>query len=1081
MYSIIEAFVDRKRATIMLLALLLLMGWAAYSNIPKESSPDIEIPIIHVSIVHPGISPEDGEKLLIRPLENALRTITSLKTITSHAFEGYASIQLEFDAGFKSSKALNDVRQKVEDVESDLPADTEKPKVTEFNVSMRPVLNVSLTSNIPPRTLLKMARDLKTKIEALPGILKVDIAGDREDVLEIEIDSGLLENYGLSLRDIRAIISGNNTLVAAGAITGESGKYSIKVPSLIKDLDSLMNFPVKVNGDAIVRVKDLARVKRTFKDASSIARVNGEPAVVLEVVKRSGYNVISTVNKVKETINQERKKWPSTMQVVYSQDDSEHITEMVSDLENSIILAVILVMIVVILSVGTRSALLISISIPTSFLAGILLLQSMDMTLNTVVLFSLILTVGMIVDDAIVVSEYADRKMIEGMPEQEAFLNAAQRMMWPVVTATVVKLLVFMPLLFWPGIVGQFMKFMPITAIVILTASMIFALFIQPTLGPLFGRPSHADKELLEAIEASEGGDLNKLTGITKLYADLLQKALDRPNLFVLWIFGGLVAVYMLFILAGPGSEFFPNVEPNNATIIVRSSGNLSVQEKDEFMTTVEKLIIDMQDKVRVFYSRSGVDAGRWADDTIGCIQLEFIDWYKRPKASVILDEIRKRLANLPGIIIEIDEEKAGPQNGKPIQINISATNYANAEAAADQLKAMMERMASLLDIEDSRAGHNIEWRIEIDRGLAALLAVDVGTIGETISLVTDGLKISTYRPEDVDDEVDIVLRLPKEARNIATLDQIKVINARNEAVPMSSLVKRVAAPSISKIKRYNRERVITLGANVKEGMLVEKQIKAIQKWIKEVEFDSEIKISFLGEQEDQEEAGNFLFSAFLLAIIMMFVVMLIQFNNFYHTIIIMSAVFLATGGVLMGLILTWQPFGVVMCGVGVIALGGIVLNNNILFVDTYQYLRREGVAVREAIIRAGIQRLRPILLTAATAILGLLPMVIGLTINLIERDISYNAPSSQWWRQLSASIAGGLTFATILTLFFTPCLLLIGKRFDRYKDKESPSIEEEKPSIPIEEKKVTIKRNLKTKTLKTTKKSLDKHNRSKL
>ncbi len=1039
MYNLIDVFVDRSRATILFLIVILLWGYNAYISIPKESTPDVKIPIIYVNVIHEGISPEDAQRLLLRPLETSLRGIAGVKEMTSYAVEGSASIIMEFKAGFDSEKALRDVRSKVDDTENELPDESEKPIVNEVNLSLFPVLNVVLTGDIPERTLIKVARDLKNKVEAIPGVLEVKVAGDRVDSLEIIVEPKLVEGYGLSLQAVKQVIDSNNRLVAAGSLRGKTGEFAIKVPSLISDLESLMNFPIKVNGDKTLRVKDIAEVRRTFKEANDVARVNGKPAVVLEVSKRTGENIISTVKHVKEIVEQEKLTWPTKLELIYGQDESNNIIAMIGDLENNLIFASILVTIVVILSVGYKPALLISLSIPFSFLAGILALYLSDHTLNIVVLFSLILTVGMIVDDAIVVSEYADRLMINGTPKSSAFIESAKRMLWPIVTSTLVKIVVFLPLLFWPGVVGQFMKYMPITVIVILSNSLLFALFFQPALGPLIGNAEEQDQEKLDSYHAADNGDLEEVKGLAHFYLNILNKVLDAPKAFVSLIFGALVGVYIMFFIFGTGVEFFPKIEPETVIMTIQSPGNLSLNERDEIMKEVETRLLDMKGEVKIFYSKSGRfdNDSQVPEGTIGTMSIEFVDWKERRKARYILDDIKDRLHGMLGVKIEVTENRDGPPPEKPIQINITGSRYDVVPPTADKILQAMNNIKGLEHIEDSRSSAAIEWQIVTDRELAAKYGVDIGTIGNTIRLVTNGMKISSYRPEDADDEVDILLKFPDEYRSISTLDNINIVTTNGGVVPISNFVSKVAKPQVGKITRTNRERVVKIKAAVDTagGYLVDAKVKEIKDFIAKASFDQSVKVSFKGEDEDQAEAAGFLQGAFSLALVLMFMIMLIQFNNIYHTVIIMSAVFLSTVGVLIGLLITGQPFGIVMCGVGVIALAGIVLNNNILFVDTYQLLRREKIPVREAIQRAGIQRLRPILLTAATAVLGLLPMVFGLTIDFMNREITYDAPASQWWRQLSASIAGGLTFATILTLFFTPCLLMIGKRFDRYKD----------------------------------------------
>ncbi len=791
---------------------------------------------------------------------------------------------------------------------------------------------------------------------------------------------------------------------------------------------------MKVDGDSVVRLSDIAEVRKTYKAPATIAKVNGKNAVVIEVSKRTGENIIDTVGRIKDLIEKEKQYLPENLEVLYSSDESAGIIDMVTDLENNIFIAVLLVMLVVISSVGLRSALLISISIPSSFLAGILFLSLGGFTLNIVVLFSLILTVGMIVDDAIVVSEYADKIMHEGVPVQKAFIISAKRMFWPIVTSTLVKIVVFLPLLFWPGVIGQFMKYMPITAIVILASSLLFALLFQPTLGPMFGHKAIAKKAAIDHAGVDHV-DLSRLEGFNKKYYDLLVKALDRPKLFVSSIIGSLVVVYSFFIIFGTGVEFFPSIEPENARISVISPGNLSVDERSQIMNQVESKLMNFLDEdVKVFYVKAGNfdSETNLPEDTIGSIFMEYKKWNERRKSKKIIADMKQELSQIPGIKIEFNENKPGPPPEKPIQLNIASRDLAKAGAAADKVLEFMKGNPGYIQTEDSRSKSSIEWHVVPDREKAARFGVDLNTLGSAIRMLSNGLKISEFRPDYAEDEVDILLRLPKEYRSISYLKDLKIVNIYGQSVPISNFVTIEPKTKLKKIKKVNQEKVISIKSDVKSGYLNDTQVKLLKQFIKDGGFDSDINFQFKGEDEDQAETANFLSKAFMLTLILMFTIMLIQFNNYYHTVIVMSAVFLSTVGVLLGLIITWQPFGIVMCGVGIIALGGIVLNNNILFVDTYQHLRRDGMEVREAIIRAGVQRLRPILLTAATAVLGLLPMVFGITFNLLELDVTVGAPSSQWWNQLAASIAGGLTFATILTLFFTPCLLLIGKRFDR-------------------------------------------------
>ncbi len=483
MNAIIALAFSRSRAVLLVLAFILVAGSLAYSSIPKEAEPDIAVPFIYVSMTHDGISPEDAERLLVRPMEKELQSIEGLKEMTSTAGEGHASVQLEFSAGFDSKQALTDVREKVDIAKVKLPDATDEPEVVEVNVALFPVLTVALSGPIPERSLVAIARDLQDRIEALPGVLEAVIGGDREALLEIIVDPTVMETYGVQYSELFSLVSNNNMLVAAGAMDTGAGRLVMKVPGVIEDLDDILEMPVKVDGPRVVTFDEVATVRRSFKDPESFARVDGQPAVTLEIKKRVGANIIDTIADVRATVEAERRHWPAAVEVGYMQDKSDEIRDMLADLQNNILSAIILVMIVIIAALGARSAVLVGLAIPGAFLAAILLLDAFGYTLNIVVLFSLILVVGMLVDGAIVVTELADRRMNEGRQPRDAYASAAMRMAWPVTASTVTTLAVFTPLLFWPGMVGEFMKFLPITVIIALTASLAMALVFIPVLG----------------------------------------------------------------------------------------------------------------------------------------------------------------------------------------------------------------------------------------------------------------------------------------------------------------------------------------------------------------------------------------------------------------------------------------------------------------------------------------------------------------------------------------------------------------------------------------------------------------------
>ena len=1042
MTSAIDAAMGRSRTVLALLIFLLIAGSYAYKNIPKESSPDIDIPILYVSMALEGISPDDSERLLLRPMEQELSSIEGLKKLKSTGYTGGGFVILEFQAGFDKDKALDDVQKGVDQAKADLPDTIDSdPKITEVNFSLFPVLVVTLSGEIPERTLVKIAQDLQEKIEGIGTVLEANIAGDREELVEIIVNPSLLESYGLKGADILQFFDRSNKLVAAGNLDTGVGRFAVKLPGLFESASDIMEMPLRTNGDSVIKVRDVAEIRQTFKDPENFARVNGQRAVALNVVKRTGENIIETIEAVRQVVEAESQYWPQGVKVIYTLDQSDDIRERLSDLQNNMISAVLLVMVVVIAAMGVRAAGLVGVAIPSSFLSGVLIIYTMGLTVNVVVLFALILSIGMLVDGAIVVTEFADRKISEGLPKKEAYAAAAKRMAWPITASTATTLAAFAPLLFWPGIVGQFMQYMPITLIAVLGSSLFVALIFVPVMGSIFGKSEKADENSNAGIVASAhtAEDLNKLSGPVKLYLGVLKFALRIPAFVLLATILLLIGVQIIYAAFGRGVEFFPDIEPKAASILIHARGNLSVYEQDKLVKEVESRILD-NDGVKVFYTESGKQNQQGnddiAEDVIGKITIELKNWNERGSANDILQDIRDRTKNIAGIRVEAQKQEEGPPSGKAVQIEIGSRFPETLDKAVDIILIQLEADADFIDIEDSRPLPGIEWVLQVDRAQASKFGIDISIIGDYIRMVTNGLKVTDYRPDGAEDEVDIVIRHSIAERTLDQLDQVR-IETNQGSVPISNFVKRVPKPAVGTINRIDQHRVFTVKANVKEGLNINEKVVAIKEWMSKnsAKFDPRVVITFTGEDEDQREAQDFLVKAFMIALFAMAVILVTQFNSFYSAFLILFAVVMSTIGVMIGLLITQQPFGIVMSGIGVIALAGIVVNNNIVLIDTFDMHRRRGLSTRDAIMITGAQRLRPVLLTTVTTILGLMPMVLQLNIDFIGRAVSYGAPSTQWWVQLSTAIVFGLTFSTILTLVVTPCALMLREKTGRIRD----------------------------------------------
>ncbi len=1027
MTRLITYAIEHARLTLATLLFLLVAGLVAYISIPKEAEPDVKVPIIYVQLTQRGISPEDSERLLLRPVETQLKSVGNVKEMRATAYEGGGYVLLEFEAGFNSDVALADVRAKVDQAKSDLPKDADEPTVQEVNLSLYPVLVVTLAGDVPERSLLRIARNAKNAIEQAPGVLKAELRGTRDEAVEITAEPMLMKSYGISLDQLIAVTQASNSLIAAGALEGVSGRFAVKVPGLIERPQDMLKIPVASTAGATVTLGDVATVRPTFKDATSVTRVNGRSAMTIEVSKRTGANLIETVDGVKQVVSRLEKTWPEGVKVGYTQDKSKQIRQMLADLQNSVVTGVLLVTVIILFALGFRASLFIGIAIPASFLAGVLGLQLAGLTVNIVVLFSLILAVGMLVDDAIIVSEYAERRMSEGMPPKEAYQTAATRMAGPVIAATLTRIAAFSPLLFWPGIVGEFMKYMPITLIATLSASLAVALFFTPTLGALLGKASpvaHDDR-------ASERG----------LYMRTVKLALHHPAMTLGAAVFLLIAVITTYGKFGNGVEFFPSVEPDYGQVIVHGRGNLSLDEKDNAIREIEKAVLATQG-LETVYTRVGEQprgSSEITEDTIGVIQFEFADWQTRPPAHLIMDKIRDETVHIPGILVEVTAPRAGPPTGKPIQVQLASIDPDKLPEAAKKVATILSQMPAIRDLDDGLPLPGIDWRLEVDKAEAAKYGANINSVGTAVQLVTNGVKVTEYRPSDTDKAVDIIVRYPSDRRSLGQIDELRV-QTPSGYVPIGNFVQRVASPRVGYINRVNAARVMTVSSNVADGVQSAVVQKEITQKLNDAGLGDGITFKLKGEDEEREKAGAFLGKAFGTAIFLIFAILLAQFNRFISVGLVLTAVVLSTIGVLLGLMIMGQPFGVVMTGIGIIANAGVIVNNNIVLIDTYDRLRREGQGAYEAIIETCRERARPVVLTAVTAILGVLPIAFGINLDFISREITHGAPATQWWISLSTSIVFGLGFATILTLIVTPAALMgianLAARRDRWRER---------------------------------------------
>ncbi len=1044
--ALVDGILSRIRTVLTILAVSIVAGTLAYITIPKEADPDIPIPFVLVQIPHPGISPEDGERLLIKPMEKRLQTIEGVQEIVSSAVENLAYVVLEFDVNFDQDQAILDVREQVDLAKSDLPEDTEEPIVTELNAGLFPIVAIGIGGNLPERELYRIGERLQDKLEAIPNVLEANLSGNREELLEVVIDPVKLETYNITQQELINAVVLNNQLVPAGSLDTGQGRFSIKVPGTFETAADVFSLPLKSSGEGVVTLSDVAEIRRTFKDRDRYARFNGKPAVVVEVVKRIGANIIETNLAVRAVVEEEEEYWPEGVEVGFVFDQSRFIYSILGQLQASILTAVALVMVIVVAALGIRSGLMVGFAIPASFILSFLILFGIGSSVNMMTMFAMVIAVGILVDGSIVVVEYADRKMAEGLHRKEAYAMAAKRMFWPIVTSTLTTLAAFFPLLFWPGVSGKFMSYLPITLIIVLTASFLMALFFLPAIGAVLGRTQVENADNLRAVAAGSGKDEDKddalgrdLAGMTGAYVRFVEKALDRP-LLVTGISALLVfSVIQIFARADVGTAYFVDNEPENIAIFVGAIGNYSTDEALDIVLEVEKEVMKIEGLNSVYTS---IGSGQQQftgfdnpppDDTIGTINVELKDWTSRPLSGYeVMARLRELSDDFPGVRVEVRENEMGPQVGKDVQIELRSRDQEILVAEARRVRQYMDEQDYLIEIEDTSPLPGIEWKIIPDREQAGRFGADVSQIGAYVQLVTQGLKLGEYRPDDAEDEVEIRVRYPAEDRSIDQLNQIRIRTPQG-LIPMSNFVTKVPQPLVKKIDRLDGQRVFRIRANSAEGVLTSKAVANLEQWMEEsAELDPRVSYRFRGADEESEAAAEFQRIAMLVSLFLMAIILLTQFNNYYFVVLTLSSIVLSTTGVFLGVVVTGQVFSTMMTGVGIIALAGIVVNNNIVLIDTFQRLSKAGYALKEAIVRTAAQRVRPVLLTTVTTVCGLFPMAMKINLDFFSRSVSTGGPVSDWWVPLSTAVIFGLMFSTMITLILTPCLLMLPNHCSR-------------------------------------------------
>jgi multidrug efflux pump len=1051
MTGFIEAAINRSRTTLLIMFMVVLAGLIARAAIPVASEPDIDVPFFIVTVFHEGISPEDAERLLAVPLEIEMRDVEGVEEMTTFSSEGAATLMIEFDANQDLNRAMMDTREAVDRAKAEFPSTAEEPIVQEASMGDFPILQINLVGDVPERMLYTLALDLRDAVEAVPDVLSADMFGHREELLEAVIDPTQIEAYQISSEELINTIVRNNRLIPAGSLDTGEGRFAVKVPSIIEQASDVFQLPVRTEGDTVVTLSEVASVKRTFKDRISYARINGQSGITLQLIKRSNSNVIDTIAGAKAVVDAFSKNLPARVKVFYTSDQGPYAQSQVTELQGNIFTALGLVMVVVVAAMGFRSGLIVGFSIPVSFLFSLIFIYLLGYTFNFMVMFGMLLGLGMLIDGAIVVTEYADRKMIEGYKRRGAYVLAARRMFWPVTASTATTLAAFLPLMFWPGMDGKFMRYLPVTVFTVLSGSLLYALVFGPVLGSIFGKAGSRDKASQEALKQLEEGDPTQLKSLTGWYAKLLQLAARYAIVTFLITITTLFGTFTAYGTYGKGVIFFSDAEPQYAIVSVRARGNLSVDETNTLLQEVEREVLEVEGILGVNANTilTGQPSRGSAADRIGQLFLEFLPENNRDNTgSEILEEIRQSTSDLAGITIEIQKMEQGPPSGKPILVQFSSHNRDLIEPAIGRVVDYIDsNMSQMRDVDDSRPLPGVEWKLTVDRAQAAIYGADVSQVGIAVQLITNGVKVGEYRPDRADDGVDIRVRYPAENRGISALDELRIATPKG-LVPISNFVKMTPTPNVDTIQRIDAIPVGQIRADVADGVLADDVVSELTAWIDQQDWPNGLNIEFRGANENQAESMNFIFVAFGLSLLLMFVLLVTQFNSFYQAILILFAVVLSTAGVFLGLLITGNPFSAILSGIGIVALAGIVVNNNIVLIDTYNHLKREhpNLDYVSLIVRTGAQRLRPVMLTTITTIFGLLPLASNYSIDLVNRTITYGSSLSSFWVPLSQAIVAGLTFSTLLTLVCTPAMLAFPHQLKIMWAKVKPTVATQAP-----------------------------------
>ena len=1039
----------RNRTTIMVMIILIIFAGAySYATLPREAAPDVPIPLVLVTTIYEGVSPEDVESSVTREIEQKLTGLKGVKEIRSTSSEGISTVVIEFLPDIIIDDAMQYVRDKVDQAKPELPEDAEEPSIQEINIAEFPIMMINISGSISPVRLKAIADELEDAIEEVPGVLGCDVLGALEREIRLEIDQDRLAMFGLTMIELMKIVPAENVNISAGGLDTPGMKFNVRISGEFADPAELKGLLLAIHNGKPIYLPDVARVRDTFKDRTTYARLDEAETITLAVKKRIGANVVDIAKGVKRILAAAQKMLPVGARLDITDDRSKDIDMMVKDLENNVLSGLVLVVAVLMIFMGVRTSMIVAAAIPMSMLISFAVLQALGFTLNMIVLFSLIMALGMLVDNAIVIVENIYRYRQLGYGRIEAAMKGTGEVAWPVITSTATTVAAFSPLMFWPGIMGDFMKYLPITLIITLTSSLFVAMVINPT------------------VCAVVGGKTRKTAGphrITESYRRLLEAALRHRGRTLMSAVGLLVIVVVLYRLFGSGVELFPQMDPRRAVVNIRSPQGTNIDESNRLAALVERRVrpfgAELQHVITNVGSSGGAGAlfgGGSSGPHIANITLLFHDFEerKRPSADVVL-EIREALADIPGAEIKVEREKHGPPTGAAVTVRISGEDLKTLERLSEEAKKLIVSTPGLVNLRSDLEAARPELAFRVDRRRAMLLGVNTSVIGNFLKTAVFGREVGTYR--QFNDEYDITLRLPLSQRiNLEDIMRLRIPNDAGRSVPLSSLGRFEYSAGFGTINRVDQDRVVTLTGDA-EGRLGPAVLKDVQAKLATLDTPRGYDIRYVGEKEEQDKAMAFLSKAFVIALLIIVMILVTQFNTLSVPFIIMTTVALSMMGVLSGLLICRMPFGVIMTGVGVISLAGVVVNNAIVLLDYTRQLQRSGMELTAAAVEAGVTRLRPVFMTAVTTILGLIPMATGVSFDFHKFAFSARSESSQWWASMAVVVIFGLALATMLTLVVVPALYVSLYRIAARHGlgglrKHAPQTETDRPHIEQED-----------------------------